>query len=403
MRILFVVPYVPGLVRVRPYNLLRALAARDHAITLLTLWSNAQEREELAQLRPYCQAIHALPMPLWRSLGQSAFTALGRAPLQSVYSWRADLVRPLASQPFDVAHVEHLRGARYALFLKAHSAFPVVWDSVDCITHLFEQASAKSKNGLLRWRSQFELARTRRYEGWLVRQFDHVLITSRTDQERLRALGAQPNLPISVLPNGVDLDYFCPSPAVVREPATLIVSGKMSYHANISMTLYLAQEIMPLVWQTHPQTRLLIVGKDPTRQILALAQEPRITITGTVPHLPPYLQRATIAVAPITYNAGIQNKLLEAMACATAVVTTPQAVANLPLKPERELLVAEGAPAFAQQIVRLLDNPDERARIGQAARRYVEQQHQWSTIAAQLEEIYTAVCQQNTTPLPRQI
>jgi len=135
----------------------------------------------------------------------------------------------------------------------------------------------------------------------------------------------------------------------------------------------------------------MIVGKDPTREIEALAENPNIIVTGTVDHLPPYLQRATIAVAPIAYNAGIQNKVLEALACATPVVTSPQAVAHLPLEPGRDVLVAEDAPSFARQILNLLADSVQQQELGRAGRAYVERHHNWNYVAARLEEIYTAV------------
>jgi polysaccharide biosynthesis protein PslH len=91
---------------------------------------------------------------------------------------------------------------------------------------------------------------------------------------------------VSVLANGVDLDYFQPGDEQKpREPATLVVSGKMSYHANVSMVLHLVNNIMPHVWAERPDVRLLVVGKDPTREIQALGEHSAVTVTGTVDHL----------------------------------------------------------------------------------------------------------------------
>lgn len=395
MKILFVVPYIPNLVRTRPYNLLRHLAQHGHQITLLTVWANEQERADLDGLRDFCEDVQAVQMPVWRSLWNSLQAAPGKRPLQSVYSFTPELVAHFnGTSPFDVVHVEHLRGSRYGLYLKQHTQLPVVWDSVDCISHLFEQAAAKSKSVAGRVRSWFELPRTRRFEGWLVDQFDHVLVTSPTDKRALTALRSPANgaTPITVLPNGVDINTFVPDETVVREPDTLVVSGKMSYHANVSMVMYLMQEIMPRVWAQRPETKLWIVGKDPTREIVALADDARITVTGMVPEIRPYLQRATIAVTPIVYGAGIQNKVLEAMACATPVVTTPQAISAIQVTPGQDLLVGDTPEAFATQIVTLLADPAQQRAIGAAARRFVETHHDWYTIASNLTHIYeTAV------------
>lgn len=392
MNILFVVPYVPNLVRVRPYNLIKHLAARGNRVTVLTVWSSAQEQADLTHLRQICHEVHAVSMPMWHSLVNSLLALPSRRkPLQSVYSWKPQLVAHLNGQsPYDVVHVEHLRGSRYGLHLRHHTQLPVVWDSVDCITHLFRQAASQSKNVTGRLRSWLDLERTAWYEGWLLDKFHHVLVTSPVDREALLSLkhnGSQP-APISVLGNGVDVDHFSPNPSVEREPATLVISGKMSYHANVTMTLHLVREIMPAVWQQRPEARLLIVGKDPTREIQALAENPNITVTGTVASLPPYLQRATVAVAPITYGAGMQNKILEAMSCGTPVVTTPQAVTSLSLEPGRDLVVADTPESYAQAILDVLAQPQRQAELSRNGRCYVEQYHHWPNVAARLETIY---------------
>jgi glycosyltransferase involved in cell wall biosynthesis len=119
-----------------------------------------------------------------------------------------------------------------------------------------------------------------------------------------------------------------------------------------------------------------------------------VTVTGTVADIRPYLQKATVAVAPVTYGAGIQNKVLEAMACATPVVTTSRTVSALTAVPGRDLLVADEPKAFAETILCLLANPTERAAIGGAGHNYVKTYHNWAGIAAQLEEVYLGIISQ---------
>jgi len=402
MKILFIVPYVPNLIRVRPFNLIRCLSEHGHCVTVLTLWSDEQEREDMKQLGQYCHDVQAAHLPKWRSL-LNCLTALPTPkPLQAVYCWDQSLARQITSivhsnngyELFDVIHVEHLRGAHYGLHCKAFlPQIPVVWDSVDCISLLFLQATMRSKKRFSRLITSFELNRTQKYECKLVKGFNHTLVTSPTDRDALISL-APPNetVPdITVLPNGVDLDYFMPDRTVSREPATLVISGKMSYHANISMVMYLVQSIMPIIWSRRPDVQLCIVGKDPSSEIQAFANKPGITVTGTVNDIRPFLQKATIAVAPLTYGAGIQNKVLESLACATPLISTPQAVSALKVQPGREVLVANEPGEFAGLVLYLLDNPHYQQRLGEAGRQYVEQNHRWSTITRQLEGVYDEV------------
>lgn len=406
MRVLYIVPYVPNLISVRPYNLIRALSEQGHDVTVRTLWTTPQEKADADKLRDLCCDVQAQHMPRLRSFTNMLRALPSRVPLQSVYSWQPSLVNDLngrTNEQFDLVHVEHLRGSQYGLYLKNNITLPIIWDSVDCITHLFRQTAAGSQDWRGRWRSRLDLKRTSRYEGWLLTQFDHVLVTSETDRRELLRLVPQNYTgaaqKVSVLANGVDLDYFQPGAEQAREPNTLVVSGKMSYHANVSMVLHLVNNIMPHVWAERPDVRLLIVGKDPTPEIQALGKNSAVTVTGTVDHLPPYLQRATVAVAPLTYGAGIQNKLLEAMACATPIVTTPQTIESLQAKPNQHLLVGHRPTEFAAQILYLLNNPEQRRQLGQAGRHYIKQHHHWPNIATRLETIYRNAQQQYRYPV----
>ena len=402
MRILFIVPYVPNLIRVRPYNLIRHLAGHGHQVTVVTLWSNDAERACLTDLQKHTEKVISARMPRWRSIWNSISALPSRTPLQAVYSWQPSLARLIeqevshcnGKQGYDVIHVEHLRGAQYGLFLKTiPGAPPVVWDSVDSISHLFRQAIQRSKSFFGRSVTRLELGRTERYEPYLVRQFNHITVTSPQDKQAFLELlpDPSPHAPITILPNGVDLEYFQPNSDLLREPGTIVISGKMSYHANVTMVLFLLQDIMPLVWVRKPEARVLVVGKDPGREILSYASDPRVTVTGTVDHLPPYLQKATVAVAPIAYGAGIQNKVLEAMACETPVVVSPLAINALSVRQGQELLVASGAEEFAASILSLLDDADKCREIGKAGRRYVERNHHWPVTAVRLGEIYRSV------------
>ncbi len=280
---------------------------------------------------------------------------------------------------------------------------------MDCISYLFEQAAQESRSAFGRLVTRLELGRTRRYEGWLVGQFDSVLVTSETDRQALEILHASRftqhasrftsyTPPITVLPNGVDLAYFTPTDEP-REPDTLIFSGKMSYHANVTAALYLVHDIMPHVWAQRPDVKVWIVGKDPPREITnlktshqpsAISHQP-IAVTGTVPDIRPYLRRATAAVVPTPYGAGIQNKVLEAMACGTPVVASPQAVSALQVVQGQDLLVRREPREFARDILRLLEDRDLASRLGAAGRHYVEENHNWDVVTGELEKIYQEV------------
>jgi glycosyltransferase involved in cell wall biosynthesis len=405
MKILFIVPYVPNLIRVRPYNLLRFLANREHEITLFTVRNNSSELQDLEHLKSFLNKVYAFPLNRWQSFSNCLKVLPTREPLQASYSWQPELEKNLfhlLSNPaewkgFDVIHVEHLRGIRYALELKKSKVtqnIPLVWDSVDSITRLFGQTRKQSSKPFSRLMATFEYSRTRQMEASAPSNFDRTLVTSRADLETYLELGDHnydSTKAFSVLPNGVDLEYFHVNESLSREPATLVISGKMSYHANVSMVNYMVMEILPKIWEKRSDVQLWVVGKDPPKQIQKFEDSALIHVTGTVPDLRPYLQSATVAVAPLVYGTGVQNKVLESMACGTPVVATSLAVSALSVQPGKDLLVSDHPQGLADQILALLENQQDQKTVGMAGRRYVEENHRWETIAMRLEGIYREV------------
>lgn len=406
MNLLFVVPYVPSLIRVRPFNFIKALARRGHHITLATLVETEEERTSLRVIAGWGVEVLQRPLSKARKLQNSVLALATRDPIQASFSWHPELAgiigRRVRDGAYDAVHVEHLRGSRYAL--AAHQAaqaaprpVPVVWDSVDSITHLFEQSARRSQSLSKKLITRLELGRTKRFEGWLTGQFDQVLVTSRIDRDALLKIATGAPAPVTVVSNGVDFDIFTPGNAqpAAREPDTLVFSGKMSYHANITAVLHLVQAILPAVWARRPDVKLRVVGKDPSPEVRALAQQHpgRIEVTGSVPDLAAYLRRAAVAVVPIVYGAGVQNKVLEAMATATPVVASATAVSALDPSHADALLLAQDDVSFAERILDFLADDALRARYAVAGRAFVERHHSWDAAAQALEGLY------QTTPL----
>ena len=394
MKIAYVVPYVPNQIRTRSYNLISGLVDLGHEVDVFTLGSSGADVQDARLLKVRC--LYYEHQPLWRSLFNSGMAVPSNKPLQSVYSWNPKLAAQLKTllSNYDVVHIEHLRGSSYGTFIKSHfPSMPVVWDSVDCISHLFKQAASRSGSIFGKLMTRFELGRTRNAEGQLLGAFDHVLVTSVIDKQAL--LDTLPDgaktAPITVLSNGVDQEYFRVDPSIERDPDTLVFSGKMSYHANVSMVMHLFNEIMPRLWEKRPSVRLVVVGKDPPASIRKLADSSRVIVTGTVEDIRPYLWKATAAVVPLVYGAGVQNKILEAMATGTPVITNSKVLASLEVTPGKELLVADSADEFAASALRLIEDRTLQKNIGAAGLQYVKANHSWKESARKMVEIYEGI------------
>jgi sugar transferase (PEP-CTERM/EpsH1 system associated) len=389
MKLLFVAPYLPSAIRVRPYHFLRELSRR-HEVSLLAVGSLESDAAALAELRTLCRTVEIVPL-VWPAAVASMVTAAARGdPLQSVVCQsprlRKQLQQLMSVEQFELVHIEHLRAAQ--LHASVACGVPVVYDSVDSISRLLERTLQSSHSLRQRLIAAIELGRTRAYERHLMSAFDAVVITSNEDAGVLRRLA--PTASITTIPNGVDLDQFHPYEAP-PEPATLVFSGKMSYHANASAVLHFVHHILPIVRASRPDVRLRIIGSNPPVAIERLARDPAVTVTGYVPDMRAALKGATVAICPVTVKVGIQNKILEAMALGIPVVTTRLGAEGIVTVAGRDLLVAEDSSSFAGLIVQLLGDPARRASIAAAGRCYVETHHRWDQAVSRLEEVYAAV------------
>jgi glycosyltransferase involved in cell wall biosynthesis len=264
-----------------------------------------------------------------------------------------------------------------------------VWDAVDSISALFAETARLAPGRAQRMMARLDLGRTRRFEARAPRRFERVLVTSPRDaQAFVRLAGVAALGRIDVVPNGVDTAYFAPDNACARE--AVVFSGKLSYHANTAAALRLVQRVMPRVWARHPLTPVIVAGKDPPDVIGRLTGDPRVEVTGFLGDLRPVFARAALAAAPLVYGAGIQNKVLEAMACGVPVVTTADAGAALGAVAGRELALADSDDEFAAAICQLLEHPARRQAMGDAGRAYVEREHQWSRLGERLAGVYAA-------------
>ncbi len=165
----------------------------------------------------------------------------------------------------------------------------------------------------------------------------------------------------------------------------------MRYYPNLDGVFYLVKEILPRIKDRISGVKLFIVGKDPPASVRRLAS-PDIVITGFVPDIKDYYLRSTVAVAPIRFGAGTLNKVLEPMALGIPVVASSIAVEGLPVKNDREVLIADTPAEFADAVVRLLRNRPLHECLAKNAMALVRSSYGWQTIAPELERYYEKVC-----------
>jgi sugar transferase (PEP-CTERM/EpsH1 system associated) len=388
MRLLMVLSRFPYPVlkgdKLRAYYQLAELG-RHHQITLVCTTYDRDWLQHLPQVQMHCQRVEVVQLRWWHKPLNLLRALFNGNPFQAEYfrSRRAsNRIAALVQETTpDAVYVQLVRSTENlpATLLSVHR----VLDYMDCMSAGMDKRAAFSP-WYLRGVVAAEARRLRRYEARIAAQFDACTVITEAD----RALLPESVRPRThIVPNGLAEEFRSAErlPRSQRDIPVLF-TGNMSYHPNVKAAEFLVREVMPLLWTENPNLTLYLVGTDPTPEVRALASN-RVTVTGFVPHLLPYVQRAQVFVAPMFSGAGLQNKLLEAQAVGVPSVASPQANAALGAEPGREVLVATDARSFAQQIRALLYEPDWAETLGQAGRHFVLNTYSWQRAGAELEAL----------------
>jgi glycosyltransferase involved in cell wall biosynthesis len=271
----------------------------------------------------------------------------------------------------DLVHVEHSHLAA----LVTSSAPGGRPRSAITLNLLYAEVARHARDvssGRERWRWGIEASKALRFERRLTDRFDVTITVSPEDDAVLNGRTV-------VVPNGVDLERFTPTP--LPAAPRLVFTAHFGYLPNVLGARWFCDEVLPLLRQTVPEASLDLVGRLPTAEVRSLADRPGVRLHADVPDVLPYLQRARVAVVPVQIGSGTRLKALEAMAAARPVVGTSVGLAGLGIEPGRHALVADDPRGLADAITVLLRDHAAAMELAREARKLVEHAFGWPQVA----------------------
>ena len=241
---------------------------------------------------------------------------------------------------------------------------------------------------------RFESWRMAAYEARIWQIADRTVLIGEKDRETVEEACRQHGQPVidNVVfgPHGVDVERFRPRPEA-EEPDVVVMSGVMCVATNVAAALWFLSRVWPIIRAARPDARFFLVGRDPTPALLAHHGKNGVEITGTVDEPADWIARATVCVVPIRAAAGLQNKLLEALAMGKAVVATPEANEGIQAAAGRDLLLVGPPEAFAATVLDLLADAPRRRALGKGGRDFIEAKWTWEAPFLILEQSFLAL------------
>lgn len=384
MKILFISPRVPYPPikgdKLRIYHFIKGLS-KNHDIDLCTFYENDDELAGLEEMRKYCGKVQAVLLTKMQSYLNILRTCYNLLPLQVNYYYSKRMAEVISSmtrdREYDIIHISLQRLLPYVDYVASGK---IVLDQIDALSMNMKRRAGTERNPIKKVALYFEYSNMKRYEYKSRVKYDKCIITSEIDKAALN------DPAIEVMPNGVDTEYF--RPGNINKDIDLIFTGNMGYFPNIDAMKYFCNEVFPAILRVNKEIKLYVVGAAPGAEIKALNNNKNIFVTGFVKDIKDYLNRAKVFVAPLRSGSGIQNKILEAMACALAVITTSYGNAGIKAKSEKHLLLADEPNEIANAIIKLLNNDIQRQQLGITAREFVKEGFNWDNRVKKLEEIY---------------
>lgn len=380
--------------KIRTVSILRGLlggAFEVHLVSPLPGSSSALDSAQLEQICDYFTGWHAPTRGAafqWTRMRHlvsglpvavaTDYSRAGRRAVDEALSRKPDLI------VVDFPHAAVLAPGPYPC--------PSVLFTHNVEAEIFRRHAETARDPLRRavWRSQ--AAKMARYERGLLERFDAVVAVAERDREYFgRAYGANN---VSVIPTGVDLDYFSYSATPMlgpADPVTVVFTGSMDWMANIDGIEYFMEQVWPEVARVRPDAKFVVVGRQPPAALVerAAARGLNWEFTGFVDDVRPYVRRAHVYVIPLRVGGGTRIKVYEAMGLGCPVVSTRIGVEGLPVEDGGQFVAADGPADMAASILSLLERNNERSRLSAAARRFVED----SVSTASAAKVFEQICQ----------
>ncbi|MDR4515066.1 TIGR03087 family PEP-CTERM/XrtA system glycosyltransferase [Nitrosomonas sp.] len=388
MKILYIChrfPYPPkrgG--KIRPFNMIKHLSQQGHQVWVASLARSQQEYNECSGIKDYC---HQYTIGLVSDAVQwirMIINLLTPTPSSLAFFFSSTLKKQiniwLAEEEFDLIFVHCSSVAQYVENVKH---IPKILDYGDMDSEKW-LTYRSFKPFPFNWGYWLEGTKMKFSEKSLARKFDLTTCTTRAELDTLESYGTA--IKTDWFPNGVDADFFQPD-GTAYDPHSISFIGRMDYFPNQQCMLQFCHHTLPLIQEKIPDTKLYIVGAEPSKKIKALEKINGVVVTGSVKDVRPYILKTAAMVAPLNIARGTQNKILEAMAMGVPVVSSTLAAGGIDAIAGEHFLTADTPAEYAEKLINLMESAPLREKYAKAGRERMLSNHAWQRSMKKMESL----------------
>lgn len=378
----FPYPLVSG-DRIRMYNISKVLA-KNFKVDVFSLTDYPISKENYENYKKLFNNVYVKYIPKYFSYAKVILNLFNNQPLQVSYYYFNKVKKEILSinkkNKYDLIFCSHIRTTKYVKDIN----IPKVVDLVDSISLNYLRSKNLGSNFIWRLIYRLEKKKVLSYEKKNPSCFDYCFTTSKIDTNHIKKISGKDN--IETIPLGVNnelLNYQNNH----QDKNIISFFGKMNYNPNIDAVIYFVNDIWPKIKNRLKEAKFYVMGYRPNLKIKKLSNDKKIVVTGFLKNPYNLLSQSKIIIAPMVSGAGIQNKILEAMALGKCVITTSFGAGGIVGRDGVNFIIKDDPDEFAEEIIKLWNDKEKRTYIGQNAKKLLMENYRWDKTTEKLIKI----------------
>ena len=292
----------------------------------------------------------------------------------------------LEKEHFDVVQLEMLYMAPYVDTIREHSKAMIVLRAHNVEHKIWERIAKETKFFLKRLYINHLANTLKDYELSALETVDGVAAITRKDAAFFRKYCSKPVIDI---PYGVYPEEFTPKYEIEGKPKFYHI-GSMNWMPNEEGIRWFIEEVLPKTVEKVPDFVYHLAGRNMPEWLTTL-KNPHVNVVGEVPDAKEFVSNHDVAIVPLLAGSGIRIKIIESMAMGKTVITTRVGAEGILYDEEVNLIIAENIAKMVEAIRSINENPEIAVRIGEAARKLVEENYDNRKIIARLLMFYEQI------------
>lgn len=378
------------------YNTIKYLQKAGNQVTVVSLNTN-KHYQNPENIKDICTSVHAVDINTDIRVFKAMFNLFKPIPynverfISKKFSQK--LREVLQNEKFDVVHIEGTfvawyidiirRYTKIPVFLRAHNVEYLIWE------RLYKNAPRNPQAQYIRYLAK----KLKRFEEKYFNKFDGIMAITKDDAVRMQET-LKVNVPIEVIPAGVDFASFTLNPEIETLSNSLFIFGSLDWMPNVEAVLWFYYQVFPLLKAEFPDITLYIGGKNPPEEILRLHDDKTVFVYANVPSARDFMQSFEIMLVPLLSGGGMRIKIIEAMAMGKVIISTSIGAEGIEYTPNKDILIANTPQEFVNQIKYCFGNPSIKQDIKENAVKTVKTHYNWTDIIQKTMNFYQKVIEQ---------